>query len=360
MMKTFVLDTNVLLHNPNGALPSARTTRSSFRSTCSRSWTNSRPTSDDTRPQRPHGHPACSISSARKATCSRASRSSPHGGLLKIVLESNDRKAARNCAATRPTTASSAPRYNPQRARQARHLHLQGHQRPHQGDALGLNAEDFEAQKVDFEHALHGLPRTVCSVGRHRRAVSQQGTSASTTPDNDAQAARQRVRAVQGRDERHAHGHRALPAGHRPRHAAQEPPRAPVFGLLPRNVQQTMALDLLLDDSIKLVSLIGSAGTGKTLLALAAGMNKVLNDEGYTKLLCARPIMPPGPRHRLPARRQGREARRVDAADFRQRGLPAKQPHQRRPRRQAARAAQHRRAAHRTAHAVRARSSSSR
>ena len=63
---------------------------------------------------------------------------------------------------------------------------------------------------------------------------------------------------------------------------------------MPRNLQQTMALDLLLDDSVKLVSLIGSAGTGKTLLAVAAGMTKVLNEQVYQKLLCARPIMPLG------------------------------------------------------------------
>src|SRR5206468_6630293 len=70
--------------------------------------------------------------------------------------------------------------------------------------------------------------------------------------------------------------------------------RGPVFGIMPRNLQQTMALDLLMDDSIKLVSLIGAAGTGKTLLALAAGMAKVLNEQVYQKLLCARPIMPLG------------------------------------------------------------------
>jgi PhoH-like ATPase len=63
---------------------------------------------------------------------------------------------------------------------------------------------------------------------------------------------------------------------------------------MPRNLQQTMALDLLLDDSVKLVTLIGSAGTGKTLLAIAAGMLKVLNEQAYQKLLCARPIMPLG------------------------------------------------------------------
>ncbi len=71
-------------------------------------------------------------------------------------------------------------------------------------------------------------------------------------------------------------------------------PRKPTFGIMARNVQQTMALDLLLDDEVKLVTLIGSAGTGKTLLAVAAGMAKVFTDSRYEKLLVARPIMPMG------------------------------------------------------------------
>jgi PhoH-like ATPase len=61
-----------------------------------------------------------------------------------------------------------------------------------------------------------------------------------------------------------------------------------------RNVQQTMALDLLLDDDIKLVTLLGTAGTGKTLLALAAGMLKTINEQRYDRMLVARPIMPLG------------------------------------------------------------------
>ncbi|HBS28434.1 MAG TPA: phosphate starvation-inducible protein PhoH, partial [Phycisphaerales bacterium] len=43
-------------------------------------------------------------------------------------------------------------------------------------------------------------------------------------------------------------------------------PRKPTFGIMARNVQQTMALELLLDDEVKMLTLIGSAGTGKTLL----------------------------------------------------------------------------------------------
>ena len=71
-------------------------------------------------------------------------------------------------------------------------------------------------------------------------------------------------------------------------------PRKPIFGVMSRNVEQTMAFDLLLDDDIKLVTLLGSAGTGKTLLGLAAGMHKVFKEERYDKLLAARPIMPLG------------------------------------------------------------------
>jgi PhoH-like ATPase len=67
-----------------------------------------------------------------------------------------------------------------------------------------------------------------------------------------------------------------------------------LFGVVPRSPQQRMALELLLDDRIKLVTLVGRAGTGKTLLALACGLAKVIHDEMYKKLLVSRPIMPLG------------------------------------------------------------------
>lgn len=67
-----------------------------------------------------------------------------------------------------------------------------------------------------------------------------------------------------------------------------------VWGILPLNVEQKCALDLLLRDDVKLVSLIGQAGTGKTLLALAAALRKVLDEPVYSRILVSRPIMPLG------------------------------------------------------------------
>lgn len=66
------------------------------------------------------------------------------------------------------------------------------------------------------------------------------------------------------------------------------------WGLTPRNEEQQLALDLLLNDDIKLVTLVGKAGTGKTLLAIAAGLQKVTEDFVYKKVLVSRPVFPMG------------------------------------------------------------------
>ncbi len=65
--------------------------------------------------------------------------------------------------------------------------------------------------------------------------------------------------------------------------------------LQPRNPQQLMALDLLLDNSIPFVTLLGPAGTGKTFLTLLAALHKILIDDEFEKMLVSRPVIPLGP-----------------------------------------------------------------
>lgn len=68
----------------------------------------------------------------------------------------------------------------------------------------------------------------------------------------------------------------------------------PIWGITARNAQQRMALELLLNDDIPLVTLTGRAGTGKTLITLAAGLMKVEDEHRFKKLLIARPVVPMG------------------------------------------------------------------
>ncbi len=67
-----------------------------------------------------------------------------------------------------------------------------------------------------------------------------------------------------------------------------------IWGIQPINIEQRCAVDLLLRDDIKLVSFVGQAGTGKTLLALACGLKKVFDEDVYSRILISRPIMPLG------------------------------------------------------------------
>lgn len=70
-----------------------------------------------------------------------------------------------------------------------------------------------------------------------------------------------------------------------------------VFGLRPRNKEQTFSFELLMDPTIKLLTLTGRAGCGKTLLALAAGLEQldgVGSKKTYQKLIVSRPVQPVG------------------------------------------------------------------
>ena len=67
-----------------------------------------------------------------------------------------------------------------------------------------------------------------------------------------------------------------------------------IWDVVPRNPHQALALELLMDPAISIVTLLGKAGTGKTLLALAAGLQAMMEDNTYAKMLVSRPIFPMG------------------------------------------------------------------
>jgi PhoH-like ATPase len=172
-------------------------------------------------------------------------------------------------------------------------------------DALGIRAEDFGADRVEADWLYTGwvtlvVPGALIDELYDERQihVSQIETYASTIDDDGNVLSKpelfpnQFLMLVDEGDESHTGLARILAdTGHV---IPVTGPRKPVQGIMARNLQQKMALDLLLDDDVRLVTMIGPAGSGKTLLALAAGMQKLLKEERYDKILTARPIMPLG------------------------------------------------------------------
>ena len=171
-------------------------------------------------------------------------------------------------------------------------------------DALGIPTEDFENSKVDADKLYSGFitvdaPGALIDRLYHDRMLPLADLApmlTGTTPDGEEFLRElypnQFVILRDAGDESHSGLARRL--ADTDHVIPVSGPRKPVFGILARNLQQTMALDLLLDDEVRMVTLLGSAGTGKTLVAVAAGMAKVFNEQRYDKLLVARPIMPMG------------------------------------------------------------------
>ena len=171
-------------------------------------------------------------------------------------------------------------------------------------DSLGIYVEDFEAQKVDADwlytgHAAATVPDALIDELYNERQVPISRLEPYLTSETEEGEPggiellpNQFLLLRSEEDQSHTGLARLL--ANTDHLIPVTKPRRPVFGVMGRNVEQTMAFELLLDDEIKLVTLLGSAGTGKTLLALAAGMHKVYKEERYDKLLAARPIMPMG------------------------------------------------------------------
>jgi len=171
-------------------------------------------------------------------------------------------------------------------------------------DALGIRAEDFLAEKIDAAWLYDGWDEVAIPGGLIDELYDER------------QLPREKIDEflVEELEDGRTRPLRLVPNHYLVLHDSDDPthtglarlladtdhfipiagPRRPVFGIMPRNVQQTMALDLLLDDEVKLVTLLGAAGTGKTLMAVAAGMMKIFQEEHFDKLLAARPIMPLG------------------------------------------------------------------
>jgi len=155
-------------------------------------------------------------------------------------------------------------------------------------DAIGIKAVDFEKQKVDIDRLYSGwkeLPVNSRDIDIFYKKKFLAVKKKENFPN-------QYFLLKDDADEKHT----AL-ARFSTRQNGMVPLKSDindVWGVRPRNKEQAIALDLLMDDNVKLVSLVGKAGTGKTLLALAAGLKMTIDGHAYKRMLVSRPIIPMG------------------------------------------------------------------
>lgn len=155
-------------------------------------------------------------------------------------------------------------------------------------DAIRLIAEDYESDKVDIQDLYSGTRTIEVPPDSVDRFYGQGWLEAPVEMSPN-----EFITIVDSGNPNHSAICRNDPANTRivP---VRKVPKEGIWSLFPRNREQSFALDVLMDDSIKLVTLVGKAGTGKTLLAIAAGLHKTAEENVYNRLLVSRPVFPMG------------------------------------------------------------------
>jgi PhoH-like ATPase len=152
-------------------------------------------------------------------------------------------------------------------------------------EAIGLETEDYENLKFSYTSIYKGIRRI--EISKHDIDVFYKD-GAIGVPDKDLKPNEYCILT--------SPEHSSAVGKYDAKKGVVEPLLKVnnLWGIKPLNVEQKCAVDLVLRDDIKLVTLVGQAGTGKTLLALACGLRKVFDENVYTRILVTRPIIPLG------------------------------------------------------------------
>lgn len=154
-------------------------------------------------------------------------------------------------------------------------------------DALGLQAVDFEKQKINFDELYSGysevqVEEDVIPAFHGAEVFELEGLGAYP---NEFLLLRNQSN---GKNTALA---RVVKKGV-VKHLSNRFDK--VWNIRSRNVEQRIALELLMDPDVQIVTLVGQAGTGKTLLALAAALQSTIQNRSYDRILVSRPIIPLG------------------------------------------------------------------
>jgi PhoH-like ATPase len=155
-------------------------------------------------------------------------------------------------------------------------------------DALGMMAEDYESDTITLDELYSGETELLVEPG----AIDDFYAKGELLPSEPKPFPNQYVLLKNSANESQTAlaRYNKLKGAFVPITTAKHG----VWGITAKNKQQQFALDLLLNDDIRLVTLVGKAGTGKTLLALAAGLEKTIEARTFQRLVVSRPVFPMG------------------------------------------------------------------
>jgi len=160
-------------------------------------------------------------------------------------------------------------------------------------EALGIKSNDYEKQKVEYTSLYRGWRTITISEAQLAAFYEQRRIEISDPTLNKNEYVALHCEGVPFETGKDYHGLGRYDGVQKVVLPLQKYYEA--MGVTPLSMEQIFAFDLLLNDEINLVTLIGQAGTGKTLLALACALQRVIGkNPQYEKLLVARPIMPLG------------------------------------------------------------------
>jgi PhoH-like ATPase len=162
-------------------------------------------------------------------------------------------------------------------------------------NALGLETMDYETSKVDVEDLYAGTDEVMVAPDVINQIYKLGALPISLLEDQGKQDfyPNQALTLIDRTNPQHT----ALAIYDGTNHKLKVLSKASsgdISRIRARNREQKFALELLLDPEISLVTLVGQAGTGKTLLAIAAGLTQVADSHLYTRLLISRPVIPMG------------------------------------------------------------------
>jgi PhoH-like ATPase len=291
-VKNFILDTNVLLHDPNSLLSFQENhvlipievieEIDRFKRESTELGQNARAVSRQLDSYRATGHLSQGVAL-------------PNGGRLRIIFNQTKTKlrngqsaiAGNNSVDSRIIALAlsvqrGAPKIPTILVTKDINLRIKA-------DALGLPAEDYESDRINLSELYTGVfemavPAAKLAAFRAQGELELDGAQAGfpneyctlTEEGNPKRAALTKVDPT---------GKKLIPI---------LDVREGVWGIKPRNREQHFALDALLDDRVKLVTLMGKAGTGKTLLAMAAGLKRTVLDREFRRVVVARPTVSMG------------------------------------------------------------------